>query len=76
MKINGDRIIFWILIILAFGVIILGAYMKAQEAGEKIDLCTENNGVTRGNLFFGEDCVNETGIYVIVKLNDEWKMIR
>ena len=76
MKIDGGRVFFWVIMFLLLGAIFLGASLKAQEAEEKINLCTENNGVTRGNLFFGEDCINESGIYVIVKLNDEWKMIK
>ena len=76
MKIDGTRIFVWVLMILLFGSILLVGYVKSQEAEEKMDLCTENNGVTRGNLFFGDDCVNESGIYIIVKLNDEWMMIK
>lgn len=76
MKINLIIVILWILFIFVLLSILASLYVKVSEGQEKLNLCTENNGITRTNLIFGEDCVNESGIYVIVKLNDEWRMIK
>lgn len=76
MKINLIIVILWILFIFVLLSTLASLYVKVSEGQEKLNLCTENNGITRTNLIFGEDCVNESGIYVIVKLNDEWRMIK
>jgi len=49
---------------------------SAKEDMQKRDICEDNNGVTKGSGFRGYKCINESGIYEVVKLNEEWKMIK
>ena len=57
-------------------VLISNLMFAAIEFGEKISVCEENNGVFKGNSFKGYKCYNESGIYEVVELNEEWRMIK
>ncbi len=69
--------IFWTLFI---GIMILGfislIWMNLEETYEKEEICRDNEGVTRGGLFQQDKCINESGVYEIVWLNKEWRLIK
>ena len=71
-----DRI-FWILFI---GIFILGIigfiWMVVEENYNKEKICRENNGVTKNGFMRQDNCINESGVYEIVKLNGEWRLIK
>ncbi len=69
--------IFWILFI---GMFILGfigfMWMSADQWIDKENICRESNGVTKGGFSQQDRCINESGIYEIVQLNGEWRLIK
>lgn len=69
--------IFWTLLI---GIFILGIIafisMVAEEDYNREKICRENEGVTRSTFISIDKCINESGVYEIVKLNNTWKLIK
>ena len=73
MGINWDNVIgviFLVIFILGFA----GFVWKAIDVtNEREKICGESNGVMRALPI---RCVNETGVYEVVELNNKWMLIR
>jgi len=72
-SLGGKILLGFIICVVILGFIGL-IWMATDMLGNRMKICSESNGVTKG---IGETkCINETGVYEIVYLNDEWRLIR